>query len=82
MGDFHHTAGLDTIFVQIYMDALPGVQGVSKNQILFFTDENIEFLPYDCPRMAQTSKNHHNWKFQKTPVFLDLFKYLSSWGQY
>ena len=25
-----HTAGLDTIFVQIYMDALPGVPGVSK----------------------------------------------------
>ena len=31
-----HTAGLDTIFVQIYMDALPGVPGVSKNQIFFF----------------------------------------------
>ena len=28
---FHaHTAGLDTIFVQIYMDAPPGVPGVSK----------------------------------------------------
>ena len=25
-----HTAGLDTIFVQIYMDAPPGVPGVSK----------------------------------------------------
>jgi hypothetical protein len=31
-----HTAGLDTIFVQIYMDALPGVPGVSKNQIFFY----------------------------------------------
>ena len=30
-----HTAGLDTIFVQIYMDALPGVPGVSKNQNFF-----------------------------------------------
>ena len=30
-----HTAGLDTIFVRIYMDALPGVPGVSKNQIFF-----------------------------------------------
>ena len=28
---FCMTAGLDTIFVQIYMDALPGVPGVSKN---------------------------------------------------
>ena len=43
MGRFH-TAGLDTIFVQIYMDALPGVQGVSKNQILFFKNESVEVL--------------------------------------
>ena len=27
-----HTAGLDTIFVQIYMDTPLGVPGVSKNQ--------------------------------------------------
>ena len=33
-----HTAGLDTIFVQIFMDALPGVPGVSKNQMFFFTN--------------------------------------------
>ena len=36
--DFHdpiHTAGSDTIFVQIYMDPPPGVPGVSKNQIYF-----------------------------------------------
>ena len=39
-----HTADLDTIFVQIYMDALPGVPGVSKNQIFFFTNETVEFL--------------------------------------
>ena len=26
----HHTAGWDTIFIQIYVDALPGVVGVSK----------------------------------------------------
>ena len=28
---FLHTAGLDTIFVQIYMDPPPGVTGVSKD---------------------------------------------------
>ena len=33
---FTHTAGSDTIFVQIYMDPPPGVPGVSKNQIFFF----------------------------------------------
>jgi hypothetical protein len=39
-----HTAGLDTIFVQIYMDALPGVPGVLKNQNFFFTNKTVEFL--------------------------------------
>ena len=42
---FHkHTAGSDTIFVQIYMDALPGVPGVSKNQNFFFTNKTVEVL--------------------------------------
>ena len=39
-----HTAGSDTIFVQIYMDAPPGVPGVSKYQIYLFTKKNVEFL--------------------------------------
>ena len=39
-----HTAGLDTIFVQIIMDALPGVSGVSKNQNFIFTNKTVEFL--------------------------------------
>ena len=38
-----HTAGSDTIFVQIYMDTPPGVPGVSKNQI-FFTNKAVDFL--------------------------------------
>ena len=28
-GSLEHTAGSDTVFVQIYMDVLPGVPGVS-----------------------------------------------------
>ena len=28
----YHTAGLDTIFIQIYMDGPQGVPGVSKEQ--------------------------------------------------
>ena len=35
-----HTAGLDTIFIQIYMVAFPGVPGVSNKQI-FFTNKAI-----------------------------------------
>ena len=40
----YHTAGSDTIFVQIYMDPPPGVPGVSKNQIFFFKNKTAEFL--------------------------------------
>ena len=32
---FDHTASLETIFVQAYMDALPGVSGVSKIRFFF-----------------------------------------------
>ena len=39
----YHTASLDTIFIQIYMDELPGVPWVSKNHI-FFTNKTVEFL--------------------------------------
>ena len=39
-----HTAGSDTIFVQIYMDPPTGVPGVSKNQNFFFTNKTVEFL--------------------------------------
>ena len=39
-----HNAGSDTIFIQIYMDTLPGVPGVSKNQIYFFTNKTVAFL--------------------------------------
>ena len=31
-----HTAGSDTIFIQIYMDPPPGVPGVSKNKTVEF----------------------------------------------
>ena len=39
-----HTAGLDTIFVQIYMDPPPGVPGVSKNSQKYATNKSVEFL--------------------------------------
>ena len=45
----YHTASSDTIFVQIYMDALPGVPGVSKNQNFFFTNKTVEFLRQNYP---------------------------------
>ena len=42
--DLCHTAGLDTIFVQIYMDPLLGVPGVSKNSQKYATNKSVEFL--------------------------------------
>ena len=44
----YHTAGSDTIFVQIYMDPPPGVPGVSKNQNFF---SQIKLLSF-CARIA------------------------------
>ena len=41
---FQHKAGSDTIFIQIYMDVPPGVPGVSKNHIYFFTNETVFLL--------------------------------------
>ena len=39
-----HTAGSDTIFVQIYMDTLSGVPGVSKNSQKYATNKSVEFF--------------------------------------
>ena len=52
-----HTAGLDTIFIQIYMDALSGVPGVSKNQIFFFNFDNFsKFVPFGGNLSARTQQ--------------------------
>ena len=79
-----HTAGLETIFVQIYMDALPVVPVVSKNQNFFFLQ--IKLLSF-CARFAP--KTHKlrkivkiEKKCQKNLVFLEYLKYSSIWGQY
>jgi len=37
--EYAHTAGSDTIFVQIYMDPPPGVPGVSKNLLTSLSHE-------------------------------------------
>ena len=39
-----HTAGSNTIFIQIYMDAPPGVPGVSKNSQKYATNKTVELL--------------------------------------
>ena len=48
------TASLDTIFIQIYMDTLSGVPGVSKNQ--FLLQMKLLSCCQNCPQKAQTSK--------------------------
>ena len=77
-----HTAGLDTIFIQIYMDALPGVPGVSKNQIFFLQIKLLSFCAKIAPKRHKLRKSSKlKKKCQKNPVFLDFFKYSSIWGQ-
>ena len=41
-----HTAGSDTFFIQIYMDAPPGVPGVSKNSQKYAANKSVEFLAF------------------------------------
>ena len=65
-----HTAGSDTIFVQIYMDTPPGVPRVSKNQIYFFTNKTVEFLRFP-QKDTNFKKSSRLEKMSKTPVFLD-----------
>ena len=78
-----HTAGLDTIFVQIYMDALPGVPGVSKNQIFFLQIKLLSFCARIAPKRHKLRKIVKiEKKCQKNLVFLEYFKYSSIWGQY
>ena len=66
-----HTASLDTIFIQIFMDAPPGVPGVSKNQIFFLQIFALE-MPQKGTNFEKLSKLKKNVK--KT-VFLDFFEY-------
>jgi hypothetical protein len=75
-----HTAGLDTIFVQIYMDALPGVPGVSKNHNFFLKIKLLSFCARIAPKRNKLVKIEK--KCQKYLVFLEYFEYSSVWGQY
>jgi hypothetical protein len=71
-----HTAGSDTIFVQIYMDALPGVPGVSKNSQKYATKKTVEFLRKYCPKVTNFEKSSKlKKKMSKKPVFLDKDSY-------
>ena len=77
-----HSGRMDSKNIHSTIDAPPGVPGVSKNQIFL----QIKLLSF-CTRIAP--KRHKlqkiikiGEKFQKTPVFLDLFEYSSIWGQY
>ena len=78
---FLHTAGLDTIFVQIYMDPAWEVQGVSKNQNFFLQIKMLSF----CANIAL--KRHKLQKIieienkcQKNLAFSEYFKYSSFLG--
>jgi hypothetical protein len=76
--EIYHTAGLDTIFIQIYMDAPPGLcrgpRGVKKSDFFLQTK-----LLSSCAKI--TPKRHKlrkiikiEKKCQKIPVFLEYFE--------
>ena len=73
-----HTAVLDTIFVQIYMDALPGVPGVLKNQNFFLQIKLLRFFARIAPKRHKLRKIVKiEKKSQKNHVFLEYFEYSS-----
>ena len=79
----YHTAGSDTIFVQIYMDLPPGAQGC---QMMHQNPLNMPFEGW-CANIAPERHKLRKTvkigkKCQKTAVFLDIFEYSSIWGQY
>ena len=41
---FHHSGRMDSKSIHSTIDGPPGVPGVSKNQIFFFTNKTVEFL--------------------------------------
>ena len=78
----HTRAGSNTIFVQIYIDALPGVPGVSKKPDSFLQIK----LSSLCANIAQKKQKVQKIikiekKGQKNPVFLDILEYSSIWRQ-
>ena len=77
---FFHTDDLDTIFIQIYMDAPPGVPGVSKKKWqkkMLSSCAKIALKRHKLQKIVKIEK-----KMSKNPVFLDFFKYSSTWGQF
>ena len=67
-----HTS-LGTIFVQIYMDALPGVLGVSKNQNLSLQIKPLSFCDRIAPKRHKLLKIVKSEKNVKKPCFLRVF---------
>ena len=61
-----NTAGLDTIFVQIYMDALPGV---SKIRFFFLQIKLLSFCARIAPKRHKLQKIVKIEKNVKKPLF-------------
>ena len=64
-----HTARCDTIFVQIYMDGAPGVQGVSKNRNFFLQIKVLSF----CARLPKLKKLQKTVKTEKKLLTMPVF---------
>ena len=66
-----------------YWSAPRGPRGVKKSHFFFYKWKCFPFalrLPSNCTnckKLSKLKKNH-----QKNPVFIDIFEYSSTWGQY
>jgi hypothetical protein len=77
-----NTAGSDTIFIQIYMDAPPGVPGVSKNQKYFLPIKLLSSCAKIAPKRQKLQKTSKlKKKMPKKTCFLRLFQIFFNLGK-
>ena len=73
-----HTAGSETIFIQIYMDAPPRVPGGVKKSESFFYKKTVEFLPPKGTNFEKSSKLKKKVKKPCFPRVFQIFFYLGA----
>ena len=72
---YTHTAGLDTIFIQIYMNTPPGVPGVSQGSIPWYV-----FTLIFSPNQTNFKKPHKIKKIYQKLLFCDGFSKFVQFG--
>ena len=74
--NLQHTAGSDTIFIQIYIDAPPGVTGVSKTFLQIKLLNSCAKIALKRHKLQKSSK----FKKSKKTLFLQTFSNILQFG--